>query len=449
MHSRKGLIPYPLLAPINHGKGQGNRFFKKDNKMKKNSYILILIIVLLFSTRYVSANSTDIQSAIANSHHPYFPGELRIKFKVGVTQKAASSIHRQLGISEVREGFKGWYQIITVVIGKEKELARSYLKRSEVEYAEPNYYRSFNSIPNDEFYHLQWNFPLINLPDAWDLSTGSGVTVAVVDSGVNPFGFDSFGRFSVNRILPGHNAIWRLPGGIDFNGHGTHVAGTIGQETNNTEGVAGIAYHAKILPVKVMSFLGFGLDSWIIRGIRWAADNGADIINLSIGGGGHSKALEDAVDYAYEKGVTLVAASGNDGTDEVDYPAAFENCIAVGAIRYDKEKTDYSNYGEDLDLVAPGGDLTVDQNGDDNGDGIYQETFRFLGIGWDYRYFTGTSMASPHVAGVAALIKSLHPEYGPDEIRQVLQDTAEDLGNPGWDERYGYGLVDAYAAVSY
>ncbi len=449
MHSRKGLIPYPLLAPINHGKGQGNRFFKKDNKMKKNSYILILIIVLLFSTGYASANSTDIQSAIANSHHPYFPGELLIKFKVGVSQKAASSIHGQLGISEVREGFKGWYQIITVVISKEKELARSYLKRSEVEYAEPNYYRSFNSIPNDEFYHLQWNFPLINLPDAWDLSTGSGVTVAVVDSGVNPFGFDSFGRFSVNRILPGHNAIWRLPGGIDFNGHGTHVAGTIGQETNNTEGVAGIAYNAKILPVKVMSFLGFGLDSWIIRGIRWAADNGADIINLSIGGGGHSKALEDAVDYAYEKGVTLVAASGNDGTDEVDYPAAFENCIAVGAIRYDKEKTDYSNYGEDLDLVAPGGDLTVDQNGDDNGDGIYQETFRFLGIGWDYRYFTGTSMASPHVAGVAALIKSLHPEYGPDEIRQVLQDTAEDLGNPGWDERYGYGLVDAYAAVSY
>jgi serine protease len=349
----------------------------------------------------------------------------------------------------VREGFKGWYQIITVVIGKEKELARSYLKRSEVEYAEPNYYRSFNSIPNDEFYHLQWNFPLINLPDAWDLSTGSGITVAVVDSGVNPFGFDSFGRFSENRILPGHNAIWRLPGGIDFNGHGTHVAGTIGQETNNTTGVAGIAYHAKILPVKVMSFLGFGLDSWIIRGIRWAADNGADIINLSIGGGGYSKALEDAVDYAYEKGVTLVAASGNDGTDEVDYPAAFENCIAVGAIRYDKEKTDYSNYGEDLDLVAPGGDLSVDQNGDDRKDGIYQETFRFLGIGWDYWSFTGTSMASPHVAGVAALIKSLHPEYGPDEIRQVLQDTAEDLGNPGWDERYGYGLVDAYAAVSY
>ena len=449
MHSRKGLIPHPLLALTNQGKVQGNRFFKKDDKMKKSSYILILIIVLLFSTRYVSANSTDMQSAIANSHHPYFPGELLIKFKDGVSLKAASSIHSQLGISEVREGFKGWYQIITVATGREKEMARSYLKRSEVEYAEPNYYRSFNSIPNDEFYHLQWNLPLINLPDAWDLSTGSGATVAVVDSGVNPFGSDSFGRFSENRVLPGHNAILRLPGGIDFNGHGTHVAGTIGQETNNTTGVAGIAYHAKILPVKVMSFLGFGLDSWIIRGIRWAADNGADIINLSIGGGAPSQALENAVDYAYGKGVTVIAASGNDGFSEVDYPAAFENCIAVGAVQYGKEKTDYSNYGEALDLVAPGGNLDEDQNGDGYGDGILQETFNFLVINWGYWYFTGTSMASPHVAGVAALIKSLHPEYGPDEIRQVLQDTAEDLGNPGWDERYGYGLVDAYAAVSH
>ncbi len=404
---------------------------------------------LLFSTRHVSANSTDIQSAIANSHRSYFPGELLVKFKAGVSLKTASSIHSQLGISEIIEDFKGWYQIIAVATGREKEMAKSYSKRDEVEYAEPNYYRSFNSIPNDEFYHLQWNFPLINLPDAWDLSTGRGVTVAVVDSGVNPFGFDSFGRFSANRILPGHNAIWRLPGGIDFNGHGTHVAGTIGQETNNTTGVAGIAYDAKILPVKVMSFLGFGLDSWIINGIRWATDHGADIINLSIGGGGHSKALEDAVDYAYGKGVTVIAASGNDGSDEVDYPAAFENCIAVGAVRYDKEKTDYSNYGEDLDLVAPGGDLEEDQNGDGYGDGILQETFNFAGFGWDYWYFTGTSMASPHVAGVAALIKSLHPNYGPDEIRQVLQNTAQDLGNPGWDERYGYGLIDAYAAVSY
>lgn len=418
--------------------------------MKKSSHILILAIALVFNIGYANANSSDMQRAIEHSHRPYFPGELLIQFKDGVSDQVASSIHRQLGISEVRDGFAGgWYQIVTIAAGKEKEWAISYRKRPEVQYAEPNYYRSFHSVPNDEFYNLQWHFPVINIPDAWDLSTGSGVTVAVVDSGVNTFGYDSFGRFSESRILPGYNAILRLPGGMDLNGHGTHVAGTIGQETNNITGVAGIAYHAKILPVKVMSFLGFGLDSWIIRGIRWAADNGADIMNLSIGGGAPSQALKSAVDYAYEKGVTVVAASGNDGFGEVDYPAAFENCIAVGAVQYDKLLTAYSNYGEALDLVAPGGDLGQDQNGDGYGDGILQETFSYLGLFWGYMFSTGTSMASPHVAGVAALVKSSHPEYGPDQVRQVLEDTAEDLGNPGWDERYGYGLVDAYAAVSY
>ena len=147
-----------------------------------------------------------------------------------------------------------------------------------------------------------------------------------------------------------------------------------------------------------------------------------------------------------------MAAAGNDGLGEVIYPAAFENCIAVGAVSYDKTLTDYSNYGEDLDLVAPGGNVNEDRNGDGFGDGILQEGFvrsGFFGFEWNYWYAAGTSMAAPHVAGVAALIKSRHPEYGPDEIRQALQETAEDLGAPGWDERYGYGLVDAYAAVSH
>lgn len=412
--------------------------------MNKRYFVILLIAGVLFSIKNVSANSDNVQRAIANSHQRYFPGELLVKFKSGVSTDKTESLHHQLGVSEVRKGLKDIFQIITVAAGKEQEMAREYLQNPEVEYAEPNYYRSIYSTPNDPLYDLQWNFPLINLPDAWDISTGTDVTVAVIDTGVNPFGFDGFG----NRILWGYNAILKIPGGIDFHSHGTHVAGTIGQETNNTFGVAGIAYNVKILPVKVMLFLGFGLDSWIIDGITWAIDNDADIINLSLGGGSPSKAYEDVFDYAYEKGVTVVAAAGNDGSDTVGYPAAYEKCIAVGAVRYDKSRTYYSNYGEALDLVAPGGDRKVDQNGDGFDDGIYQETFWFLGLLWNYVYKSGTSMASPHVAGVAALVKSLHPEYGPDEIRQALQDTAEDLGDPGWDAMYGYGLVDAYAAVS-
>lgn len=419
--------------------------------MKNRHFIAILMIGLLFSIKNVDANSTSIQSVIANSHRAYFPGELLVKFKGGVSTKDATSIHRHFGISKFREGYRGCYQIIEVPSGKEKEMVKAYSQRPEVEYAEPNYYRSIYSPPNDKLYCYQWHFPLINLEEAWDIydiSKKSDVTVAVVDTGVNPFGIDGFGKLFKNRVLLGYNAILGIPGGIDFNGHGTHVAGTIGQETNNITGVAGIAYDAKILPVKVMCFLGFGLDSWIIDGIRWATENYADIINLSLGGSTPSEAFQEAINYAYKKGVTLVAASGNDGVSEVGYPAAFENCIAVGAVRYDKNITSYSNYGDALNLVAPGGDLNEDQNGDGRKDGIYQETFWFLGIGWGYWYSTGTSMASPHVAGVAALVKSLHPNYTPDEIRQVLQDTAEDLGDPGWDEVYGYGMVDAYAAVS-
>ena len=399
----------------------------------------------MFSVTNVSADSDSVQRAIAHSHQLYFPGELLVKFKPGVTIDEVQSVNRRFGISGIRNGFKNFYQIITVAEGREEELARAYSQRPEVEYAEPNYYRFLCAPPDDPLFDRQWHFPLINLPDAWEVNRGSGVTVAVVDTGVNPFGFDGFG----SRMLPGYNAILKIPGGIDFNSHGTHVAGTIGQETNNATGVAGIAYEAEILPVKVMLFLGFGLDSWIIDGIIWAADNGADIINLSLGGSADSEAFEDAINYAYQKGITVVAAAGNDGENGVLYPAAFENCIAVGAVRYDKERTYYSNYGDALDLVAPGGDKNEDQNSDGRVDGVLQETFWFLGIGWNYWYSTGTSMASPHVAGVAALVQSLHPDYGPDEIRQALQDTAEDLGDAGWDEMYGYGLVDAYAAVSY
>ena len=421
--------------------------------MKRVCCVVVLLMGLLFGIQYdAKADSTDIQSVVANSHRPFFPGELLVKYKETVSPERAAALHRNLGVSAVRGGYENRYQIISISPGKEWEMAAAYGKRAEIEYAEPNYYYSLYAIPDDQHYPLQWNLPLINLPDAWDVSTGEDVTVAVVDTGVNPFGFDSFGRGLGSRVLLGYNAIGKVRGGLDVESHGTLVAGIIGQETNNGIGTAGIAYDAKILPVKVLWFTGQGLNSWIIHGIRWAANHGADIINLSLGGSFPSRALEAAVNYAYEKGVTVVAASGNDGLGEVIYPAAFENCIAVGAVNYDKILTDYSNYGEDLDLVAPGGNLNEDRNGDGFGDGILQEGFArsgFFGFEWNYRYATGTSMAAPHVAGVAALIKSRHPDYGPDEIRQVLQDTAKDLGAPGWDERYGYGLVDAYAAVSY
>ena len=309
--------------------------------MKRRLFILLFLLTLLVNPGMVTATSDDFNSVITHSHRLFFPGELLVKFKQGVSVKTRDAIHRGFGISEMREGYNKIYQILSVVPGREREIAEAYSKKGEVEYAEPNYYRSMYSTPDDDYYRYQWNLPLINVPAAWDVTTGEGVTVAVIDTGINPFGEDSFGSFADNRLLRGYNAILGIPGGIDFDGHGTHVAGTIGQETNNGTGVAGIAYSAYILPVKAMSaLLGGGLDSWIIRGIHWAVDRDADIINLSLGYGVFSRALEDAVNYAYENGVTVVAAAGNDGFDEIIYPAAFENSIAVGAVGYDKVLTE-------------------------------------------------------------------------------------------------------------
>ena len=417
--------------------------------IQQKCHAIVFFVLLMVSMLTVSVQAADVNSLRSVNGRLCAAGELLVKFRDGVSVQSADAVHRDLQVAEWERGYNNSYQLVSFTPGRESEMVEAYKKRPEVAYAEPNFYATACSVPNDEFYPLQWNFPLINLPAAWDISTGEGVVVAVVDTGINPFGRDSFGSLSDDRLMLGYNAIAGIRGGIDYNQHGTHVAGTIGQETDNGTGVAGIAYNARLLPVKSLSFLGGGLYSWIINGIRWATDNGADVINLSLGSSSYSRLLEEAIDYAYEKGVTVVAAAGNDGTDEILYPAALEHCIAVGAVRYDKKLALYSNYGDELDLVAPGGDLDVDQNGDGYDDGILQETFWAFGVGWGYWFSTGTSMASPHVAGVAALVKSIHPEYGPDDIRQALQDTAEDLGAPGWDERYGYGLIDAYAAVSY
>jgi len=199
------------------------------------------------------------------------------------------------------------------------------------------------------------------------------------------------------------------------------VAGTIAQSTNNGMGAAGIAYQATILPIKVLNSEGSGTYDAIANGIIWAADKGARVINMSLGGSSGSTTLQNAIQYAYNKGVVIVCASGNDRRSTVSYPAAYTQCIAVGSTRFDGTRARYSNYGSALDIVAPGGDASVDQNHDGYGDGILQQTFA-EGSPTDFAYyfFQGTSMASPHVAGVAALVLSAHPTYTNEQVRTAL-----------------------------
>jgi serine protease len=170
---------------------------------------------------------------------------------------------------------------------------------------------------------------------------------------------------------------------------------------------------------------------------------------MSLGGGSPAQILEDAVAYAYNHGVTVVAACGNDDAPSCDYPAAYNSyVIAVGATQYDVTRAPYSSYGTGLDVVAPGGNTGLDQNGDGDADGVLQQTFSDTPVDWAYWYFQGTSMATPHVSGIAALLVSTGVAE-PDSIREALQNTARDLGTAGWDTQYGWGLVDARAAVEY
>ncbi|MCX5904588.1 MAG: S8 family serine peptidase [Proteobacteria bacterium] len=425
----------------------------------KKTLLCLLTVLILGCAAGVPLYAAEITG------QPWAPGEILVKFKKGVADQAQATKLRSFGALNVSHSFTRRFAVVQVPEGTVAAKVTQLLKDPAVERATPNYVMHLYSTPNDPYYKEQWNLPLINMESAWDISTGADVTVAVVDTGVNTSRYlnaDGFG----NRLLKGYNAILGIEGSsFDQNCHGTHVAGTIGQETNNGIGVAGVAYDATILPVKV--FLR-GTDTylnWIIDGIDWAAQN-ADIINLSLGGPKNDPQtgqpydytlLKEAIDDAVNNhGVTIIAASGNDGIGEVGYPAAFDNVIAVGAVDYTKKRAFYSNYGPELALVAPGGVTSQDPDGDGlkNG-GVLQETFReffgfrFFAFGWGYYFLSGTSMATPHVSGVAALIKAKHPAWGPQQIRDALINSAEDLGTPGRDDEYGYGLVDAFAALQY
>lgn len=299
-------------------------------------------------------------------------------------------------------------------------------------------------VPNDPFYPEQWNLPAIQAPEVWDRTTGLGVTVAVLDTGVAR----SLSDLAQTRIAPGIDLVDNDNDPDDQNGHGTHVIGTVAQSTNNGTGVAGVAYDARILPVKVLDARGIGSEVTIAAGIEYAVDNGADVINLSLGAPSPSVVIASAVEYAVANGVIVVAAVGNDGADRISYPAAIDDVIAVGAVAQTLTVPAYSNRGPKLDLVAPGGDLTVDSDLDGQGDGILQQTILTGGLlGRScYCFYEGTSMAAPHVAAAAALL--LSAGVASERVPGLLIASARDLGVPGRDDRSGAGLLQIADALA-
>lgn len=308
------------------------------------------------------------------------------------------------------------------------------------------------AAPDDPLYPFQWHLEQIDVESGWASADGRGVVVAVIDTGV-AFS-DGTGRFRRVRDLggdafvPGYDFVDDDDEPFDEHGHGTHVAGTIAQTTNNGYGVAGVAPRARIMPIRVLDASGRGNTADIAESIRWAADNGADVINMSLGGPMPSRIMLDAVRYAHRKGVTVVAAAGNSGWSRPSFPAAYDNVIAVSATQYDRTTTFYSNYGKYIDVAAPGGNTRVDQNDDGRPDGVMQETLVNGDPGaHDFLLYMGTSMASPHVAGVAALVHQLGVS-DPGRIEGLLQATASREVPSFEPDRYGAGLLDAGAATA-
>ncbi len=297
-------------------------------------------------------------------------------------------------------------------------------------------YDVMGMTPNDPLYRKQWNLRTINVESAWNETHGEGITVAVIDSGVS-----QVSDLKETEFVEGYDFVNDKADASDDHGHGTHVAGTIAQSTNNNYGVAGIAYNAKIMPLKVLSSSGGGTISDIAEAIKFAADNGADVINMSLGGGGESQLMQEAIDYAYDKGVVIVAAAGNSGQNSAGYPARYPKVIGVSALDAVGNKTPYSNFGAGVDIAAPGG-LT---QGEDEDGGILQETIDPETGTSTFAAFQGTSMASPHVAGVAALIKAAGVSE-PEEVTRILKESARAVEEDPLNH-FGAGQLDAGNAV--
>ena len=426
---------------------------------------LVLMAVLAFVAAVDGGQRFGVYKQPKPQGPKFVPGEVLVKFKAGAGEAAIKAVHGRHGTKTIYTSPFAGFKRVRIPKGKAVADAVNALRQeATVEYAEPNSICHAFMTPDDPAYLAQWHlwnptYGGINVPSAWDASTGAGVVVAVVDSGVAYAAED----LAATNIQGGWDCVNDDADPSDDNAHGTHVTGTVAQSTNNGVGVAGVAFNCTIMPVKVLDANGSGTAADLAEGLYHAANNGAKVINMSLGWPVRgSRAFDpgatvhNAVIYAYNADVTIVCSSGNAGKGVVAYPAAYPECIAVGATRYDETRASYSCYGAALDIVAPGGDLGVDPNIDGYVHGVLQNTFNPNTrdtSDFGYWYFDGTSMAAPHVTGVAALVIAKYREINsgdptPAEVRNILQSTAEDKGPTGWDEQYGYGIVNAAAALN-
>jgi thermitase len=311
---------------------------------------------------------------------------------------------------------------------QEKLLA--YRGEKAVLFAEPDFIAKAIGTPNDPSFGNQWGMTKIQAPQAWDITTGQpSIKIAILDTGVDQDHEDLAGKIVANKNYTTSGTV------DDRYGHGTHVAGIAAAATNNGIGVAGVGYNSTIMNVKVLDDTGSGYYSWVASGITWAADNGAKVINMSLGGSSSSSTLESAVNYAWGKGVVIVAAAGNSGNTARLYPGYYTNVIAVGATDSNDAKASFSTYGSWVDVAAPGVNIfsTLPNHANQIGS-------------QNYDYLSGTSMATPYVAGLAGLVWATSCGTSNTNVRNRIQSTADPITGTG--TYWQYGRINAYKAVA-
>jgi serine protease len=437
----------------------------------------------------------------------FLPGSLIVKFRDDAPQAAVFSTLREVGGSSLERPSYADFDIVTIPATADPEAVAAELRaRPDVVYAQPRYINRPMFRPNDTFYNRQWNFPALDMERAWDIQpqAGSEITVAVLDSGVafcagtlrynsnfsfrlEPGGplYPPLGLVDVpfaaapelaaaapcdapaSRFVRPRDFIWDDALPVDLDGHGTHVSGTLGQITNNSSGVAGMAFNVRIMPVKVIDetwdFIfgspNVGTDDTVARGVRYAADNGAQVINMSIGrtGGGPSTVVDEAIRYAVSRGVFVAIAAGNSGdtnnapSRSAESAPSIAGMVAVAAVGRSLDRAYYSTTNTYVEIAAPGGDLRGGGEG-----GILQQTLDLDQIetyllgplrysapranSFAYYYFQGTSMATPHVTAFAAMLMQ-QGITNPAAIEAAMKRFARDLGRPGADTEYGSGLI--------
>ena len=415
---------------------------------------------------------------------PMYPEIVRTKKVRGLSERQIADATRQRfahRAQRLRTAFQppeiGRTYVLEMDPGSRQNLQRilNDLKADpNVEFAEEEKVISVSLTPNDPYFSTSgswgqgyedlWGIKKVGAPTAWDTTAGAGVIVAVVDTGIDYNHPDIAANIWTNAKEIAGNGIdddgngyaddvrgWDFIGSdytnptqgndpIDHHGHGTHVAGTIAAVGSNGIGVIGVAWQAKVMIVKGLDDSGTGLESTLANSITYAANNGADVISNSWAGQGTSQTIADAVDYAYNLGAAVVAAAGNNADDARNYfPANLPEVITVAAADHYDLIAYFSNFGSKIDVAAPGVDILSLRAAD---------TFLGSPINDEYTRADGTSMATPHVSGVAALLLSEHPEYSNEDVRQAIRTSATDLGALGFDSSFGYGNLNASAAVS-